>query len=114
MEDLDDLYEILQVHPSAHPDVIQAAYRRLSLLYHSDRNKSPEAAGMTVRLNRAHEILSDRDWRAAYDRAQTSSRPQHREHATYTRHTWSGERRSRDTSPCERLREVLVRQAKVL
>ena len=67
MPENEDLYEILQVHPSAHPDVIQAAYRRLAFLYHPDRNPSPEAADMMKRLNRAYETLSDPDRRAAYD-----------------------------------------------
>ena len=32
MAETEDLYEILHLHPSAHPDVVQAAYRRLALL----------------------------------------------------------------------------------
>ena len=54
-----DLYEILQVHESAHMDVIQAAYRRLTLLYHPDRNDSTEAPELMRELNRAYEVLSD-------------------------------------------------------
>ena len=64
-----DYYEILNVHPSAHPDVIQAAYRRLTLLYHPDRNSSPEATQLMTELNRAYEVLIDADKRAAYDRS---------------------------------------------
>ena len=88
MPETEDLYEILQVHPSAHPDVIQAAYRRLALLYHPDKNPSQEAAEMMKRLNLAYETLSDPNRRAAYDRtrgaqqrqgAETGSRATHRE-----------------------------------
>ena len=88
MPETEDLYEILQVHPTAHPDVIQAAYRRLALLYHPDKNPSQEAAGMMKRLNLAYETLSDPNRRAAYDRtrgaqqrqrAETGSRATHRE-----------------------------------
>ena len=64
-----DYYEILHVHPSAHPDVIQAAYRRLALLYHPDRNPSPEATDLMAQLNRAYEILTDPEKRAEYDRS---------------------------------------------
>jgi curved DNA-binding protein CbpA len=64
-----DNYEVLQVHPSAHPDVIQAAYRRLTLLYHPDRNPSPDANRLMAQLNLAYEVLSDPDKRAAYDRS---------------------------------------------
>ena len=63
----EDLYEILQVHPSAHPDVIQAAYRRLALLYHHDKNLSPEAAESMAQLSRAYAVLGDPKKRAEYD-----------------------------------------------
>ena len=63
----EDLYEILQVHPSAHPDVIQAAYRRLALLYHPDKNLSPEAAESMAQLSRAYAVLGDPKKRAEYD-----------------------------------------------
>ena len=63
-----DLYEVLHVHPSAHPDVIQAAYRRLALLYHPDTNPSPEANDLMAAINRAYEVLSDPEGRVAYDR----------------------------------------------
>jgi hypothetical protein len=78
MDNKDDFYEILQVHPSADPDIIQAAYRRLVFRYHPDRNTSPEAAEIMRRLNQAYEVLSDPQRRAAYDlsRAErSSSRP---------------------------------------
>ena len=38
MEQPVDLYENLQVHPSTHPDVIEAACRRLDPLCHPDCN----------------------------------------------------------------------------
>lgn len=65
---VDNLYEILQVQPTADSEIIQAAYRRLMLRYHPDRNDSADAQEMTQRLNRAYEILSDPIRRAAYDR----------------------------------------------
>ncbi len=71
MQDHGDLYEILQLHPSAEPDIIQAARRRLTLRYHPDRNSSPEAAEVMLRVNNAYEILSDPERRAAYDLERT-------------------------------------------
>lgn len=68
MPKAEDMYEILHLHQSAHPDVIQAAYRRLALLYHPDKNPSLEATETMAALNRAYAILSDRDQRAEYDR----------------------------------------------
>ena len=74
MNEASDHYEILQVHPAAHVDVIQAAYRRLALLYHPDRNKSAEAAEMMKRLNIVYGILSEPERRAVYDRARAERR----------------------------------------
>lgn len=71
----EDLYEVLHLHPAAHPDVIQAAYRRLTLLYHPDRNPSPEAGGLMAQVNRAYEVLSDPARRAAYDRERAAQAP---------------------------------------
>ena len=68
MPDTDDLYEILQVHHAAEPEVVEAAYRRLARKYHPDVNKSDQAEGMMKALNRAYEVLSDPVKRAAYDR----------------------------------------------
>ncbi|MBM2827043.1 MAG: chaperone protein DnaJ [Dehalococcoidia bacterium] len=64
-----DYYETLQVHPSAEPEVIQAAYRRLSLKYHPDVNSSPAAGARMRELNEAYTVLADPIKRALYDRA---------------------------------------------
>ena len=63
-----DYYETLQVSPKADPTVIAAAYRRLALLYHPDRNNSPESTEQMARINVAYEILRDTKKRADYDR----------------------------------------------
>ena len=67
MPETEDLYKILNLHPSAHPDVIEAAYQRLALLYHSDTDPSPEAAGLMAAISRAYAVLGDPEKRAAYD-----------------------------------------------
>lgn len=68
MPETEDLYEILQLHPSAHPDVIRMAYLSLSVQYHPGQNPTPEAAKMLAALNRAYAVLSDPAKRAEYDR----------------------------------------------
>ena len=80
---VENLYEILQVQPSADAEIIQAAYRRLMLRYHPDRNDSADAQEMAQRLNRAYEILSDPIRRAAYDR-ESSGAYRGREHQDST------------------------------
>jgi len=64
-----DLYEILQVHHSAEPEVIEAAYRRLARMYHPDVNSDPAAAQYMKDINLAYELLRDSVKRAQYDRS---------------------------------------------
>jgi DnaJ-like protein len=67
-----DYYAILQVHPSADQEVIEAAYRQLMKKHH------PDVAGTDARLaaqyhqhakviNQAHSVLSDPVQRQRYD-----------------------------------------------
>ena len=58
---------MLQVESTADSRAICAAYRKLMLLHHPDRNPRPDAQEMTQRLNHAYEILRNADRRAAYD-----------------------------------------------
>jgi curved DNA-binding protein CbpA len=60
-------YRILQIDPSADPDVIVAAYKRLSLKYHPDTNRSPDANQRMQEINEAYRVLSDPAKRAHYD-----------------------------------------------
>jgi len=63
------LYQLLQLDPSADPDVIDAAYKRLAFKYHPDRDKSPEASQRMQTINEAKRILSDPNMRERYDRS---------------------------------------------
>ena len=67
-----DLYEILQVHPAAQAEVIQAAYQRLVELNDPAHNPAPDAVVRLAEINRAYEVLSDPQRRAAYDVQRTS------------------------------------------
>ncbi|MFU8771626.1 MAG: J domain-containing protein [Anaerolineales bacterium] len=60
-------YRILQIDPSADPEVIAAAYKRLSMKYHPDTNRSPDANQRMQEINEAYRVLSDPDQRARYD-----------------------------------------------
>lgn len=59
-----DLYEVLQVHRRAEPEVIRAAYRALARKHHPDFGG--ELVQM-VALNEAWRVLGDSARRAAYD-----------------------------------------------
>ena len=49
----ENLYDLLQVESTADSRATRAAYRRLMLLHHLDRNPGPDAQEMTQRLNHA-------------------------------------------------------------
>ena len=68
-----DYYETLHLSPIADQTVIAAAYRRLALLYHPDRNNSAEATETMARINVAYETLRDPKRRAEYDRERTGT-----------------------------------------
>jgi molecular chaperone DnaJ len=63
-----DYYETLGVDRGASPQDIKKAYRKLAMEFHPDRNASPDAHERFKEVNRAYEVLSDADKRAAYDR----------------------------------------------
>jgi molecular chaperone DnaJ len=64
-----DFYEVLGVDRKASSAEITAAYRRLALQCHPDRNPgNAEAAARFKEAARAFEVLSDGDLRARYDR----------------------------------------------
>ncbi|MER3486027.1 MAG: hypothetical protein C4345_08715, partial [Chloroflexota bacterium] len=73
MAELPDYYEILQVHPRAEPEVIEAAYRRLARLYHPDVSRRPDAGERMRQINLAYEVLSDPQKRRAYDAARATN-----------------------------------------
>lgn len=63
-----DYYETLGVQRNADKEQIKKAYRRLARQYHPDVNKEAGAAEQFKEINEAHEVLSDTEKRAAYDR----------------------------------------------
>jgi molecular chaperone DnaJ len=63
-----DYYEILGISKNATPEEVKAAYRKLALKYHPDRNpNNKEAEEKFKEAAAAYEVLSDPDKRARYD-----------------------------------------------
>ena len=64
-----DYYEVLGVGKTASADDVKAAYRRLALKYHPDKNPGDKGAEEKFKeAAEAYEVVSDADKRAAYDR----------------------------------------------
>jgi len=64
-----DYYEVLGVARDASLTEIKAAYRRLAVQFHPDRNPdNPEAEERFKEASEAYAVLSDSDKRARYDR----------------------------------------------
>lgn len=61
-------YETLEVPKNASQDEIKKKYRQLALLWHPDRNKSPEAEAKFKEISNAYSVLSDPEKRNNYDR----------------------------------------------
>lgn len=65
-----DYYKILNVSAKATPLEIKNSYRQLAKRYHPDvvGPNNPQASQMFSEINEAHDILSDPDKRAEYDK----------------------------------------------
>jgi hypothetical protein len=62
-----DYYETLGVKPKATSAEIRRAYHRLAILYHPDRNPTPQANAKMQEINEAYGVLGNQDKRTEYD-----------------------------------------------
>lgn len=62
-----NLYATLGVKKKATPTEIKKAYRKLSMKFHPDKNKSPDAEAKFREISYAYEVLSNAEKRKVYD-----------------------------------------------
>lgn len=62
----DDYYEDLQISPNADLETIERIYRLLAKRYHPDNKKTGNLDKFNI-INKAHQVLSTPEKRAAYD-----------------------------------------------
>src|SRR6266571_7082990 len=64
-----DYYEVLGVSRTASEAELKAAFRKLEMKYHPDRNPSDKDCEHRFKeINEAYDVLKDGNKRAAYDR----------------------------------------------
>ena len=63
-----NFYEILEIPETANLDDIKKSYRKLSMIYHPDKNKNnPESTAKFQKISEAYETLGDKDKKNEYD-----------------------------------------------
>ena len=80
-------YEVLGVKPEATADEIRKAYRKLAKQFHPDLNPGKPAAEARFKaVSAAHDILSDPEKRARYDRGEIDESGAERPRYSYRPH----------------------------
>lgn len=65
--EIEDLYELFALPPTATTDEIHQAFRSMARNLHPDRNPLPDAAERFSQISKAYRVLRDPDLRARYD-----------------------------------------------
>ena len=63
-----DYYGILEINEEASEDEIKAAYRRLAIKWHPDKNVGIDTTSRMQELNEAYVLLKDKEGRERYNR----------------------------------------------
>ena len=66
-DELPNYYDVIEVSKNATPDEIKKKFRELAMKTHPDKTKEDSENEM-AELNKAYEILSDKELREKYDR----------------------------------------------
>lgn len=70
-------YELLGLEKTARPEAIKAAYKRMAMVWHPDRNKAANASEMFMNIRKAYSVLMNKESRAKYDEGFVSEASKH-------------------------------------
>jgi curved DNA-binding protein CbpA len=100
-----DFYSLLDVSENASEEDIRKAYRRMAKQFHPDVNKSHDAQARFVMINKAYEVLMDRQKRFAYDQKnKTTADP------FYFYARWAQEQQARQEAEARRRQKDFLRK----
>lgn len=68
-----DYYKILELDRNASSEDIKKSYRKLAMIYHPDRNQSPDAEAKFKDIAEAYDVLSNPEKKQNYDNYGTSN-----------------------------------------
>tara|TARA_B110000211_G_scaffold218570_1_gene263519 strand:- start:10523 stop:11557 length:1035 start_codon:yes stop_codon:yes gene_type:complete len=81
---MSDYYNILNINRTATQKEIKKAYRKLAVIWHPDKNKSPEAESKFKEINEAYDVLHDANKKLKYDRfGKAGINPANQRHSAY-------------------------------
>jgi len=63
-----NFYEVMEIDSTASTSEVRKAYKRLALILHPDKNKSPDAEIQFRQLAGIYEVLKDKEKREMYDK----------------------------------------------
>jgi curved DNA-binding protein CbpA len=86
-----DYYKILEIEETADIKDIKKAYRELSMLWHPDRNKDPEAVSKIQLINEAYETLENEEKRKIYDDTRRMNKFQNMNTPSYSNASFNGD-----------------------
>lgn len=108
-----DYYRILEINFEATPEEIKAAYKRLALKWHPDRNHSGEALQKMQDINEAYLILKDTEAKRRYDEEHFKFRKyQHSFSSSSTKEQKQGDKKPEYYEPQDEILQKWMRNAR--
>ncbi len=102
---MNNYYSVLGLTEDASEEEIRRAYRSLAKKYHPDINKSHDAQTRFILINKAYEMLIDRQKRLAYDHKMEATADPFRRYAV-----WVQEQKARQEADARKRYQEFIRK----